>query len=165
MYVDKTLSDIKAVQTLSRLNRVHPLKKDTYVLDFVNSAEDIEKSFQKYYKQTSLSHETDINKASDLLDICDQSLVYEQEEVEDFNRKYWSGADRTELDPILDICRERFVQIGEEDGEDRQAEIKGAMKSFVRLYEFITARLSYRDRLHLSILILQAYLLVGLLCH
>ena len=141
MYVDKTLSDIKAVQTLSRLNRVHPLKKDTYVLDFVNSAEDIEKSFQKYYKQTSLSHETDINKASDLLDICDQSLVYEQEEVEDFNRKYWSGADRTELDPILDICRERFVQIGEEDGEDRQAEIKGAMKSFVRLYEFIAALL------------------------
>ena len=98
------------------------------MLDFVNSAEDIEKSFQKYYKQTSLSHETDINKASDLLDICDQSLVYEQEEVEDFNRKYWSGADRTELDPILDTCRERFVQIGEEDGEDRQAEIKGAMK-------------------------------------
>ena len=141
MYVDKTLSDIKAVQTLSRLNRVHPLKKDTYVLDFVNSAEDIEKSFQKYYKQTSLSHETDINKASDLLDICDQSLVYEQEEVEDFNQKYWSGADRTELDPILDTCRERFVQIGEEDGEDRQAEIKGAMKSFVRLYEFIAALL------------------------
>lgn len=141
MYVDKTLSDIKAVQTLSRLNRVHPLKKDTYVLDFVNSAEDIEKSFQKYYKQTSLSHETDINKASDLLDICDQSLVYEQEEVEDFNQKYWCGADRTELDPILDTCRERFVQIGEEDGEDRQAEIKGAMKSFVRLYEFIAALL------------------------
>lgn len=119
MYVDKTLSDIKAVQTLSRLNRVHPLKKDTYVLDFVNSAEDIEKLFQKYYKQTSLSHETDINKASDLLDICDQSLVYEQEEIEDFNQKYWSGADRTELDPILDTCRGRFVQIGEEDGEDR----------------------------------------------
>ena len=117
------------------------LKKDTYVLDFVNSAEDIEKSFQKYYKQTSLSHETDINKASDLLDICDQSLVYEQEEVEDFNQKYWSGADRTELDPILDTCRERFVQIGEEDGEDRQAEIKGAMKSFVRLYEFIATLL------------------------
>lgn len=141
MYVDKTLSDIKAVQTLSRLNRVHPLKKDTYVLDFVNSAEDIEKSFQKYYKQTSLSHETDINKASDLLDICDQSLVYEQEEVEDFNLKYWSGADRTALDPILDTCRERFVRIGEEDGEDRQAEIKGAMKGFVRVYEFIAALL------------------------
>ena len=141
MYVDKMLSDIKAVQTLSRLNRVHPLKNDTYVLDFVNKAEDIEKAFQKYYKQTSLSHETDINKASDLLDICDQSLVYEQQEVEDFNRKYWGGAARTELDPILDTCRERFVRIGEEDGEDRQAEIKGAMKSFVRVYEFIAALL------------------------
>lgn len=139
MYVDKTLSDLKAVQTLSRLNRVHPLKNDTYVLDFVNKAEDIEKAFQRYYKQTSLSHETDINKASDMLDICDQSMVYEQEEVEDFNRKYWGGAARTELDPILDACRDRFVQIGEEYGEDRQAEIKGAMKSFIRVYEFIAA--------------------------
>ncbi len=139
MYVDKTLSDIKAVQTLSRLNRVHPLKNDTYVLDFVNKAEDIEKAFQRYFKQTCLNHETDINKASDLLDICDQSLVYEQEEVEDFNRKYWSGAARIELDPILDTCRERFIRIGEEDGEDRQAEIKGAMKSFIRVYEFIAA--------------------------
>ncbi len=141
MYVDKTLSDIKAVQTLSRLNRVHPLKKDTYVLDFVNKAEDIQKSFQRYYKETSLSRETDINKVSDLLDICDQSLMYEQEEVEDFNMKYWNGADRAELDPILDVCRDRFVDIGETEGEDRQAEIKGAMKSFIRMYEFIAALL------------------------
>ena len=143
MYVDKTLSDIKAVQTLSRLNRVHPKKLDTCVLDFVNDAKDIQEAFQKYYKQTLLSHETDINKVSDLLDVCDHSLVYTEEEVTDFNLRFWKGEPRERLDPILDACAERFVAIGEEDGEDRQAEIKGAMKMFVRTYEYLAALMPY----------------------
>jgi type I restriction enzyme R subunit len=143
MYVDKTLTDIKAVQTLSRLNRVHPKKMDTCVLDFVNKAEDIQKSFQKYYKQTSLSRETDINKVSDLLATCDQSLVYTEEEVIDFNLKFWNGEPRQKLDPILDKCVERFNAIGEEEGEERQAEIKGAMKMFVRTYEYLAALMPY----------------------
>lgn len=146
MYVDKTLSDIKAVQTLSRLNRVHPKKMDTCVLDFVNKAEDIQNAFQKYYKQTTLARETDINKVSDLLAVCDQSLVYTEEDVADFNMKYWNDVPRQQIDPILDQCVERFNAIGEEDGEERQAEIKGAMKMFVRTYEYIAALTPYGNK-------------------
>ena len=134
MYVDKSLSDIKAVQTLSRLNRCHPLKQETFVLDFVNKAEDIEQSFQRYYKKTILSHETDANKLSDKLAVCDQSLIYEEDEVTKFNELYFSGAERTTLDPILDKCVDRFNAI--EEMSDK-INVKASMKQFVRLYEFL----------------------------
>ena len=144
MYVDKPLKDVKTVQTLSRLNRCHPLKTETNVLDFVNKAEDIQEDFQRYYKMTILSRETDVNKVSDKLAICDESMIYTEEEVDEFNRKYWSGAERQELDPILDACVERFKKMSEEDGnEDRQIEVKSAMKHFVRLYEFLSALMNF----------------------
>lgn len=140
MYVDKALKDVKTVQTLSRLNRCHPLKTETNVLDFVNKAEDIQQDFQRYYKMTSLSGETDINKVSDKLAVCDEAMIYTQEEVDEFNSKYWLGAQRQELDPILDACAERFRKMSEDNqNEDRQVEIKSAMKQFVRLYEFLSA--------------------------
>lgn len=139
MYVDKPLKDVKTVQTLSRLNRCHPLKEETYVLDFVNKAEDVQADFQRYYKTTILSHETDVDKLSDLLAVCDQSLVYENGEVETFNKKYWAGAKREELDPILDTCTERFKQLPITEECNRQAEVKSAMKQFCRLYEFLSA--------------------------
>ena len=139
MYVDKPLKDVKTVQTLSRLNRCHPLKEETYVLDFVNKAEDIQADFQRYYKKTILSNETDVNKLSDKLDVCDQSMIYEEEEVNLFNQKYWSGAPREELDPLLDACVERFKLLPVSDDNNKQIEVKSAMKQFVRLYEFLTA--------------------------
>lgn len=139
MYVDKPLKDVKTVQTLSRLNRCHPLKEETYVLDFVNNTNDIQADFQRYYKKTILSHETDVNKLSDKLAVCDDAMIYEEEEVNLFNQKYWSGASREELDPILDQCVERFNQLPEAEESNRQIEIKSAMKQFVRLYEFLTA--------------------------
>lgn len=139
MYVDKPLKDVKTVQTLSRLNRCHPLKEETYVLDFVNKAEDIQEDFQRYYKKTILSHETDVNKLSDKLAVCDQSMMYEEEEVERFNQKYWSGAPREEIDPILDVCVQRFKELSDSDDNNQQIEVKSAMKQFVRLYEFLTA--------------------------
>src|SRR4029079_9476953 len=67
MYVDKILSSVKAVQTLSRLNRAHPAKHDAFVLDFANTAEDIERAFSPYYRTTVLSQETDPNKLHDLV--------------------------------------------------------------------------------------------------
>ena len=83
MYVDKTLSGIKAVQTLSRLNRVTPGKRETFVLDFANDADDIERSFADYYRATILSGETDPNKLHDLKYRLDESGVYSRERVED----------------------------------------------------------------------------------
>ncbi len=139
MYVDKPLKDVKTVQTLSRLNRCHPLKQETYILDFVNNPDDIQADFQRYYKKTILSHETDVNKLSDKLDICDRSMIYEEEEVDEFNRRYWSGASREELDPLLDACVERFKAIPVTEESNVQVEVKSAMKQFVRLYEFLTA--------------------------
>ncbi len=136
MYVDKGLSDIKAVQTLSRLNRSHPQKRDTFVLDFANDPEDIQKSFQRYYKTTLLANETDINKLNDLLQELDEYGVYTREDVVQFNRMYFSDASRDVLDPILDSCVQNFK---EDLDENQQIACKSSMKAFVRTYTFLAA--------------------------
>ena len=82
MYVDKGLSDIKAVQTLSRLNRCHADKNDVFVLDFVNDPDVIKTAFDRYYKTTVLSGETDANKLNDLVDAMEPMEVYQPEEVD-----------------------------------------------------------------------------------
>jgi type I restriction enzyme R subunit len=81
MYVDKLLSDVKAVQTLSRLNRAHPQKHDTFVLDFMNDAEIIQTAFERYYRTTILSEASDPNKLHDLKADLDGYQVYTDEEV------------------------------------------------------------------------------------
>jgi type I restriction enzyme R subunit len=77
MFVDKLLSGIKAVQTLSRLNRAHPQKHDTFVLDFQNDADTMRLAFEPYYRTTILSSETDPNKLHDLKADLDGYQVYE----------------------------------------------------------------------------------------
>ena len=104
MYVDKTLSGIKAVQTLSRLNRAHPKKSDAFVLDFLNSPTTIQEAFADFYRATILSDETDPNKLHDLQADLDGAHVYASDQVEDFVRRYLDGAERDQLDPILDAC-------------------------------------------------------------
>src|SRR5213083_1236317 len=94
MYVDKPLSGIKAVQTLSRLNRAHPQKHDVFVLDFMNDAETIETAFADYYRTTILSEETDPNKLHDLKAVLDGYQVYAPEQVDTLVELYLSGADR-----------------------------------------------------------------------
>jgi type I restriction enzyme R subunit len=81
MYVDKPLSGIKAVQTLSRLNRAHPQKHDCFVLDFQNNSEAITFAFQDYYRTTLLADETDPNKLHDLKGALDGAQVYTPEQV------------------------------------------------------------------------------------
>src|SRR5262249_26510945 len=104
MYVDKPLSGIKAVQTLSRLNRAHPQKHDVFVLDFQNSTETIVQAFSDYYRTTILSEETDPNKLHDLKAALDGAEVYSREQVEALVELFLSGASRDRLDPILDMC-------------------------------------------------------------
>src|SRR3989337_4261349 len=84
MYVDKPLSGIKAVQTLSRLNRAHPHKHDVFVLDFQNNTETITEAFADYYRTTVLSEETDPNKLNDLKAALDNAQVYSPEQVNQF---------------------------------------------------------------------------------
>lgn len=136
MYVDKGLLDIKAVQTLSRLNRCHPKKKDTFILDFANDPEDIKESFQRYYKMTTLAGETDPNKLNDLIFELDEFNIYTQAEIDLYCRKYLGSSPREELDPIIDTCVERFKN---DLQEEQQIACKSAMKNFVRIYTFLAA--------------------------
>ena len=104
MYVDKTLSGIKAVQTLSRLNRAHPKKHDAFVLDFLNDAETIAAAFADFYRSTILADETDPDKLHDLQADLDGARVYSPGQVDEFVERYLGEAGRDRLDPILDAC-------------------------------------------------------------
>lgn len=140
MYVDKQLSGIKAVQTLSRLNRAHPQKHDTFVLDFMNDSDTIEAAFADYYRTTILSEETDPNKLHDLQAALDGYGVYNQAEIDQLVGLYLGGADRDKLDPILDACVAIYTTDLDEDG---QVDFKGKAKAFVRTYEFLSSVLPY----------------------
>lgn len=142
MYVDKTLSGIKAVQTLSRLNRAHPQKDDVFVLDFMNDADTIRDSFADYYRTTILSEETDPDKLHDLQATLDGYEVYTPEQVDTVVKRFLDGAERDALDPILDLCVEVYR---ERLGEDEQVDFKGNAKAFVRTYSFLAAILPYNN--------------------
>ena len=136
MYVHKTLSGIKAVQTLSRLNRAHPKKHDVFVLDSLNDADTIRAAFADFYRATTLADETDPNKLHDLQADLDRAQVYSEEQVEEFVRRYLGGAERDRLDPILDPCVAVYVRDLDENG---QVEFKGNAKAFIRTYGFLSA--------------------------
>jgi type I restriction enzyme, R subunit len=142
MYVDKVLSGIKAVQTLSRLNRAHPKKHDTFVLDFQNDAETIRSSFEPYYRTTILSEETDPNKLHDLKATLDGYQVYKVSEVDKLAELYIGAAARDALDPILDACVAVYKDTLDEDG---QVDFKGKAKAFIRIYGFLSSILSYTN--------------------
>ena len=135
MYVDKPLSGIKAVQTLSRLNRSHPGKVDTFILDFVNDVDIIEESFKTYYTTTILSEETDPNKLYDIQSELEFHQVYADYQVNEVVEKYINGASREKLDYILDICAKEYKELE----EDEQIDFKGNAKVFVRTYGFLAS--------------------------
>ena len=142
MYVDKTLSSIKAVQTLSRLNRAHPKKHDDFVLDFLNDADTIRDAFADYYRTTILADETDPDKLHDLQADLDGAQVYTPEQIDDLVERYLGGADRDRLDPILDACVAAYRNGLDEDG---QVVFKGNAKGFVRTYAFLSSVLPYTN--------------------
>lgn len=141
MYVDKMLYDIKAVQTLSRLNRCHPAKHDTFVLDFANKSAMIEEAFSRYYRTTLLSGETDPNKLYDLIAMMEEYQVYSEEHVEKLVDLYLNGAERDRLDPILDACTAVYKNLDTEE----QIKFKSSAKAFCRTYGFLGAILPYGD--------------------
>jgi len=142
MYVDKMLSGIKAVQTLSRLNRAHPQKYDTFVLDFFNDTKTIQEAFADYYRTTILSEETDPNKLHDLKAVLEGYQVYAWSQVEELVIRYLNGEERSMLDPILDACVATYKEELDEDG---QVDFKGKSKAFVRTYGFLSSILPYTN--------------------
>lgn len=135
MYVDKKLGGVNAVQTLSRLNRSHPLKKDTFVLDFANTAEDIEKAFNPYFESTILGEATDPNKLFDLQDALDNYQVYTKEQVVEFSDKILANVPVDQLHAMLNnstaIFRNDLI-------EEQQADFRAKVKTYVRLYIFLS---------------------------
>ena len=139
MFVDKKLSGVKAVQTLSRLNRTMRGKQDTFVLDFVNSAEDIQKSFEPYYEETVLESETDPNVIYDLKNTLDEFHVYSEHEIIKFADLFYSsnvqengdlGKLQSQIKPALD----RYANL-----EKEQKDLfKSTLARFNRIYAFIT---------------------------
>lgn len=142
MYVDKPLSGIKAVQTLSRINRAHPQKHDCFVLDFQNNSEAITFAFQDYYRTTLLSEETDPNKLNDLKGALDGAQVYSPEQIQQLVELFLAGADRDKLDPILDTC---VTVYKDKLDEEQQVEFKGKAKMFCRTYDFLASVMPYTN--------------------
>lgn len=144
MYVDKQLSGVKAVQTLSRLNRCHPKKQDTFVLDFANDPEMIQKAFQDYYKMTVLVGESDVNKFNDLTETIEGFNFYTQADIERVAELKLTGNDddRPTMDAVLDAVTERFKEELDEDG---QIACKSAIKNFNRCYPYFSSIMPFES--------------------
>jgi len=140
MFVDKKLSGIQAVQTLSRLNRTYPGKEDTFILDFVNEPEDIKKAFLPYYEKTELEHETDLNLLSDLKNKLDDFQIYWQSEIDAFCKVFFRPKERQQKSDIgrlhqyVDPAVDRFKAKSREE----QEEFRSTLAAYIRAYAFIT---------------------------
>ena len=150
MYVDKRLAGIQAVQTLSRLNRVHPLKEDTFVLDFVNDREEIREAFKTYYEGAALGEEVDPARMYVVKGELDASGVYLDEEVERFCAAYFkpvrrqSAADHRAMNAALDPAAARFA--ARLDDDEEAAEVwRGKAQAFRNLYAFLSQVIPYQD--------------------
>ena len=142
MFVDKKLGGVNAVQTLSRLNRSHPLKKDTFVLDFANTSEEIENSFKPYFESTILGEATDPNKLFDLQDALDNYQVYTREQVQDFSNRILANVPVDQLHALLDESSNIFRNDLE---EEQQADFRAKVKTYVRLYIFLSQIVEFEN--------------------
>lgn len=142
MYVDKPLSDVKAVQTLSRLNRAYPGKNDTFILDFVNTIEGIKSAFEPFYQTTILSEETDLDRLNNLQDALDRYQVYSPDDLDRFMALFLESNSREQLDPMMNTCVQTYKQ---DLDEDEQINFKIQAKSFVRNYQFLVQVRTFRN--------------------
>ena len=148
MYVDKKLSGVKAVQTLSRLNRMCYGKSDTFVLDFANTKEEIFEAFQPYYERTDVDDVTDPNLVYDLKNTLDGYRVYTEAEVRAFaNIFFKESAKQTELDfgklsPYLNPAVDRYNAL---ESDMERKEFKTILRKFTRLYSFISHIIKLED--------------------
>jgi type I restriction enzyme R subunit len=150
MYVDKRLAGIQAVQTLSRLNRIHPLKEDTFVLDFVNDRQEIQEAFKQYYEGAEMGEEVDPARMYQLKVELDASGIYLAEELERFCAVYFkpkerhSPADHREMNAALDPAVDRFQGLAKSN-EDEAELWRGKVIAFRNLYAFLSQIIPYQD--------------------
>lgn len=158
MYVDKKLSGVKCVQTLSRLNRMHTGKEDTFILDFANEAEEVLASFQPYYELTSIESNTDPNHLFDLKTEIEKAQIIWQTEIDNFCNVFFKSAitlsvkEQGKLNAYIDPAVERYKKLPEENSKEdivgtevTQDNFKHALQSFTRLYSFLTQIMPFSD--------------------
>ena len=142
MYVDKRLSGVLAVQTLSRLNRTYPGKDEPFVLDFVNDPEEILESFQPYYRAAHLEEVTDPNIVHELQIKLDAAPVYLVSEVEGFAQAFFDPRRRqASLHAYLKPAADRFQQLPEEEAD----QFRKDLGTFLRMYDFLSQIIPYND--------------------
>ncbi|MBU5635907.1 DEAD/DEAH box helicase family protein [Geomonas sp. Red69] len=150
MYVDKRLAGIQVVQTLSRLNRTHPLKDDTFVLDFVNNPDEIQEAFRQYYEGSEMGEEVDPDRLYEVKAGLDASGIYLDSEVNEFAHIFFapkrrqSPADHKNMNAILDKAVARFAHL--QNDEEEEAELwRGKIQAFRNLYSFLSQVIPYQD--------------------
>jgi len=147
VYVDKRLAGIQAVQALSRLNRTHPGKDDTFVLDFVNETQEILDAFQPYYEQTSIAEQADPRQLYDLQARLDGYQVYHKSEVEEFAKVFYkptqrqTATDHAKMNACLDPAVGRFNQLD----EAQQEEFRKVLAAYRNLYAFLSQVIPFQD--------------------
>ena len=142
MYVDKQLTGIAAVQTLSRLNRTHPEKQETFVLDFVNETKVIQQSFEPYYKTTILSGETDPNLLYGLERKIMEYKLFFNEDINQLVKTFFHKEGTPEqLNSLLDPIIAHFQELA----EDKQKEMKDLCNDYTKLYAFLSQIITFTD--------------------
>ena len=141
MYVDKTLNGIMAVQTLSRLNRIYPGKKETLILDFANEAEVIQKAFQPYYETTVLKEATDPHKLYELEEKLLDYRIFVQSNVETFVNAWMKNAPQPKLHNILNPVVDEFKKKSKKE----QMEFKKTLRRYQSIYSFLSQLIPFSD--------------------
>lgn len=150
MYVDKRLAGIQAVQTLSRLNRIHPFKEDTFVLDFVNEREEIYEAFKQFYEGAQMGQEADPGQLYILKSELDEPGIYLREEVERFSEIYFkpkqrqSPSDHQAMNAVIDPSVDRF-RVYQTEKPDEAELWRGKLVDFRNLYAFLSQIIPYQD--------------------
>ena len=156
MFVDKVLSGVQAVQTLSRLNRTAKGKEDTFVLDFVNDHEAIYDAFKPYYQRTALGDIPSYEKLASLGNTLDEWKIYTQSDIDEFANIWFSGrttptnSEHKKLNAVIDKAIEKYKHISDdpEHNEEQQKLFKSQLQSYLNLYLFISQILPYADSIH-----------------
>jgi type I restriction enzyme R subunit len=150
MYVDKRLAGIQAVQTLSRLNRIHPLKEDTFVLDFVNDRKEIQEAFKQFYEGAEIGEQVDPQRMYEIKVELDEAGIYLAEEVQRFCDIYFkpkerqSVSDHKIMNAALDPAVDRFKAL--QESNDDEAELwRRKLQAFRNLYTFLSQIIPYQD--------------------
>ncbi|MGR3218206.1 MAG: type I restriction endonuclease subunit R [Candidatus Anammoxibacter sp.] len=148
MYVDKKLAGVKAVQTLSRLNRTAPGKDDTFILDFVNDRQTILDAFQPYYEITTVSEEPEPNHLYDLKALLDECQIYRQSEIDSFSNIYFkpsgklTAKDQAQLHVFIDPAVDRYKAI---ETEEKKEEFKKSLRTWTNLYAFLAQIMPFKE--------------------